>query len=71
MADEPDFQVADVGSANHDGYGQNVLYSSGRVVFLKSVTLPGQDHVFLNAKRLPAAGLGPNDVVLVSGDRTP
>jgi hypothetical protein len=71
MADEPDFQVADVGSANHDGYGQNVLYSSGRVVFLTSVTLPGKDHAFLNAKRLPAAGLGPNDVVLVSGDRTP
>ncbi|HEY3392103.1 MAG TPA: hypothetical protein VGK58_05320 [Lacipirellulaceae bacterium] len=71
MADEPDFQVAGVGSANHDGYGQNVLYSSGRVVFLTSVTLPGKDHAFLNANGLPAAGLGPNDVVLVSGDRTP
>ena len=71
MADEPDFQVAGVGSANHDGYGQNVLYSSGRVVFLTSVTLPGEDHVFLNANRLPAAGLGPDDVVLVSGDRRP
>ena len=71
MADQPDYQVAGVGSANHDGYGQNVLYSSGRVVFLTGVTLPGKDHAFLNANRLPAAGLGPNDVVLVSGDRTP
>jgi hypothetical protein len=71
MADEPDFQVAGVGSANHDGYGQNVLYSSGRVVFLQSVTLPDDDHAFLNAFGLPAAGRGPNDVVLVAGDRTP
>jgi hypothetical protein len=71
MADAPDFQVAGVGSANHDGYGQNVLYSSGRVVFLTSVTLPGEDHVFLNANGLPAAGRGRNDVVLVSGERTP
>jgi hypothetical protein len=71
MADQPDFDVAGVGSANHDGHGQNVLFSSGRVVFLQSVTLPGEDHVFLNLVGLPAAGRGPNDAVLVAGDRTP
>jgi hypothetical protein len=72
MSDEPDFQPAGVLSANHGGHGQNVLYSDGRVVFLTGSTVPGRrDHLFLNALGFPAAGRGPDDVVLVSGDRTP
>jgi hypothetical protein len=72
MSDEPDFQVAGVRSANHDGHGQNVLYSDGRVVFLTTATMPGRnDHLFLNDLGIPAAGRGPHDVVLVRGDKTP
>ena len=72
MSDEPDFQVAGIRSANHDGHGQNVLYFSGRVAFETSSTVRGgQDHIFLNALGMPAAGRGPRDVVLVSGDKTP
>jgi hypothetical protein len=70
MSDAPDFPGAR--SANHGGHGQNVLFSDGHVDFLASSTLPGSgDNVFLNFLGFPAAGRGRNDVVLVSGDRTP
>jgi hypothetical protein len=72
MSDEPDFEIAGVRSANHGGYGQNVLYVSGRVAFQTTSKVPGRnDHMFLNWLGFPAAGQGPDDVVLVSGDRTP
>jgi hypothetical protein len=72
MSDAPDFQMAGAQSGNHGGHGQNVLFSDGRVVFLTSPTLPGSgDNMFRNFLGFPAAGRGPNDVVLVSGDRTP
>jgi hypothetical protein len=72
MSDAPDFQMAGARSGNHGGHGQNVLFSDGHVDFLASSTLPGSgDNMFLNFLGFPAAGRGPNDVVLVSGERTP
>jgi prepilin-type processing-associated H-X9-DG protein len=72
MSDAPDFQMAGARSGNHGGHGQNVLFSDGHVDFLANSTLPGSgDNLFLNFLGVPAAGRGPNDVVLVSGDRTP
>ena len=72
IADEPDFTLSELISANHDGYGQNVLYLSGRVEFQTTSVVPGRnDHIFLNWLGRPAAGRGPRDAVLVSGDRTP
>ena len=72
MSDEPDFAIAGLRSANHGGYGQNVLYLSGRVAFQTTSTVRGRnEYMFLNWNGMPAAGLGPGDVVLVRGDRTP
>jgi prepilin-type processing-associated H-X9-DG protein len=71
MSDAPDFQMAGAQSANHGGHGQNVLYSDGHVEFLASSTLPSGDNLYRNVFGFPAAGRGRNDVVLVSGERTP
>ena len=72
MSDEPDFGTAGLRSVNHGGYGQNVLYLSGRVGFQNTSTVPGRnEHMFVNWNGMPAAGLGPGDVVLVHGGRTP
>jgi hypothetical protein len=71
MSDAPDFQMAGARSANHGGHGQNVLYSDGHVEFLVSSTLPSGDNMYVNLFGFPAAGRGRNDVVMVSGERTP
>ncbi len=72
MSDEPDFAIAGLRSANHGGYGQHVLYLSGRVAFQTTSMVPGRnEHMFVNWNGMPAAGLGPGDVVLVKGDRKP
>ncbi|HEX2474137.1 MAG TPA: hypothetical protein VHK01_05300 [Lacipirellulaceae bacterium] len=71
MSDAPDFQMAEPRSTNHGGHGQNVLYSDGHVEFLASSTLPSGDNVYVNVFGVPAAGRGRNDVVMVSGERTP
>ena len=70
-------------SANHGGYGQNVIYQdlSARYV----TELRGRDrmrdgkdrqtrtidHLYLNDENDHAAGLGPNDVVLGRSEYTP
>lgn len=71
MSDEPSFELAGNLSANHCG-GQNVLYADGAVRFQTVATVYGSDdELFLNRLGEPAAGRGPHDAVLVSGDKTP
>lgn len=72
MADAPSFQLAGFMSANHRGCGQNVLYQDQSVRYQTGCLVPGlQDHLFLNAAGIPAAGRGRYDAVLGRSELTP
>jgi hypothetical protein len=65
---------ADVGvrSASHDGGGQNVLYQPMCVKYRTNSDLgESLDPIYLNHLGLQAAGLGPDDVVMLGSDRQP
>jgi type II secretory pathway pseudopilin PulG len=71
-ADAPTFDTSGVKIANHGGYGQNVLYQDQSVRYQHNWTIPGRnDHLFLNAVGVPAAGRGARDAVLGRSEATP
>ncbi len=72
LADAPAFNANGLKIANHGGYGQNVLYQDQSVRYQHDWNVPGRDdHLFLNAVGVPAAGRGPRDVVLGRSEATP
>ncbi len=72
LADAPSIDASGVKIDNHGGYGQNVLYEGGNVRYQHDWTVPGRnDHLFLNAAGMPAAGRGPRDAVLSRSEATP
>lgn len=72
LADAPAFDASGVRIANHGGYGQNVLYQDQSVRYQHDPTVPGRnDHLFLNAIGVPAAGRGARDAVLSRSEATP
>jgi hypothetical protein len=70
MADAPPLQVETGNSANHGGYGQNILFQDGHAVFFKSRVFKGDD-IYLNDAHKVGAGLGRGDVVLGSSASKP
>jgi hypothetical protein len=71
-ADAPALDANGVRIANHGGYGQNVLYQDQSVRYQRDCRVPGRnDHLFLNAVGMPAAGRGARDAVLGRSEATP
>jgi len=74
MADRPPFGGRDTpcdgNSPNHDGRGQNVLFTGGHVRFEPVRTLDGDD-IYLNRDRKIGAGLDWHDTSLGSSDAVP
>src|SRR5262245_7268322 len=70
MADAPPLQVESGNSANHGGFGQNILFQDGHAVFFNSRHWKGDD-IYLNDAKKVGAGLGRNDVVLGSSASKP
>ena len=72
LADAPSFSVAGFQSANHGGCGQNVLYQDLSVRYSRQcVGSDCEDHMYLNADNQHAAGLHPQDVVLLRSEVIP
>lgn len=74
LADAPSYTMANLQSANHGGYGQNVLRQDGSVGYQKTCTVlvpEGEDQLFLNNDDMPEAGRGRLDAVLVRSEATP
>jgi prepilin-type processing-associated H-X9-DG protein len=76
MADAPACdagnEVLSGNSANHEGKGQNVLFTDGHVEFRTTRTLgPGGDDIYLNAEQRVAAGRNLHDTVLGRSDAEP
>jgi hypothetical protein len=78
MADRPPFErqsyitVPGDNSRNHGGKGQNVLYLSGRVVFVtqRTVGVDGDD-IYVNKYNRIEAGVGRSDAVLGASEFRP
>jgi len=72
VADAPSPDLSGHQSIDHGGRGQNVLFENGRVAFL-TVTRYGQsgDDFFTNDNGLIAAGVQPDDSVIVTSDTPP
>ena len=73
MADGPDVrygQVLSGNSLNHEGRGQNVLFTDGHVEF-RTVRAVGGDDIYLNQDGLVAAGRSRFDTVLGASWATP
>ncbi|MEK6235587.1 MAG: hypothetical protein N2C14_12835, partial [Planctomycetales bacterium] len=65
VADSPSLHSTRFQSDNHGGFGQNVLFERGEVVFLKTTQLRGEsDHLYTNKVGHVAPGVGPNDAVI-------
>jgi prepilin-type processing-associated H-X9-DG protein len=76
MADAPacdaNSEVRPGNSANHEGRGQNVLFTDGHVEFLTTRTVgPDGDDIYLNADQKVGAGRGPRDSVLGQSGAVP
>ena len=77
MADRPPTQVQLGGnSPHHGGFGQNVLFHNGSVMFLsgRKISYGGagfDDDIYLNGANKVAAGLNPYDIVLASSETPP
>jgi len=70
LADQPPHDdhrtILEGNSPNHNGRGQNVLFSDGHIQWFASRRLNPMDRdMFLNEARMPEPGLGPEDVSLV------
>lgn len=63
MGDSPSLALDGDLSKNHGGWGQNVLFESGRVAFLRKPDA-GVDNPFLNDNGVVAAGLHWGDAVI-------
>ena len=71
MADAPPLtHVLTGNSANHGGFGQNVLFQDGHVTFLKTRVFKGDD-IYLNKDNQVAAGKDAADIVLGSSASKP
>jgi hypothetical protein len=69
MADAPD---GPLGSSNHAGRGQNVLFEDGHVRCLRTVRVAdGDDHIFENALGYVGAGVRSDDAVIGSSGTAP
>jgi hypothetical protein len=65
MADRPPQRLEGLNSPNHGGFGQNVLFHDGHIIFATVRNVgPDGDDIFLNRNRKVAPGIGPFDSVL-------
>ncbi|MDZ7616361.1 MAG: hypothetical protein U1E05_05110 [Patescibacteria group bacterium] len=72
VSDAPSLQWPELGSANHSGKGQNVLFEDGHVRFLNGPNAPNSsDHFFTNDDGQIAPGTHPDDSVIVSSTTCP
>ena len=72
LADAPSFSVAGFQSANHGGYGQNVLYQDFSIRYKRQcLDNDRKDHMFLNADEQHAPGRNIQDVVLLRSEVVP
>lgn len=72
LADKPNLQLAGAQSDNHGGCGQNVCFRDQSVRFITLCIQTGPDrNWYLNKQNLHAAGIGPNDIVLIRSEVTP
>jgi anti-sigma factor RsiW len=69
-ADSPSRTSKDRVSTNHGRRGQNVLFEDGHVEVLSGCRI-GDDDIFLNEDKRPAAGLHLSDSVIGTGDTSP
>jgi len=65
LADEPSDSAPGLGSANHEGGGQNVLFQHLGAEYRPSCLLTRGDNLYLNEEQQPAVGRSPSDVVTI------
>jgi hypothetical protein len=66
MADAPSLDRPHRQSANHGGFGQNVLFEDRHVEFCCNTRPHGGDDIFANDNGYVAPGLNPNDAVIAA-----
>ena len=71
LSDEPGRSLDGSPSTNHGLRGQNFLFESGRVKFLKTCSLADNDHCFLNDDGLVAPGRHADDTVVAPSHAQP
>ncbi len=70
MGDAPSLSPEGVRIVNHAG-GQNVLFQNLSVDFRTGCVVPRRDHIYLNDDGEHAAGLAPDDIVLIRSEYGP
>jgi hypothetical protein len=70
MGDAPGLSPDGVRIVNHPG-GQNVLLQDLSVPFRAGCVMPRRDHIYLNDDGEHAAGVGPQDIVLIRSEYGP
>ncbi len=71
LSDVPGRDLDGSPSTNHGSRGQNFLFESGRVQFLKTCSMADNDHCFLNDDGIVAPGRHANDTVIAPSHAQP